>query len=75
MPTQASVTVGTYVGLTVAQAKAQATAEGLVIVWQGGGIPPESDMVVSQNPPAGTTVIPGSSILLNTAPPPPSPSP
>ena len=74
-PSQPSNVVGTYVGLTVPQAKAQATAEGFVIVWQGGGNPPESDVVVSQNPSAGTNVVPGSSILLNTAPPPPSPSP
>jgi beta-lactam-binding protein with PASTA domain len=75
VPTPVSVVVGTYVGLPVAQAKAQATAEGLFIQWQGGGSPAESDVVVSQNPPAGTGVVPGSSILLNTAPPAPSPSP
>jgi beta-lactam-binding protein with PASTA domain len=69
------VIVGTYVGLTVAQAKAQATSEGLVIVWQGGGTPAESDVVVASNPPPGAIVAPGSAILLNTAPPTPSPSP
>jgi beta-lactam-binding protein with PASTA domain len=74
VPSPVSV-VGTYVGLTVAQAKAQATGEGLVIQWQGGGSPPESDVVVSQNPEAGTGLAPGSLILLNTAPPAPSPSP
>jgi beta-lactam-binding protein with PASTA domain len=73
-PTQAFVTVGMYVGLTVTQAKAQATSEGLVIVWQGGGTPAESDIVVASNPPAGASVAPGSTILLNTAPPSPSPS-
>jgi beta-lactam-binding protein with PASTA domain len=70
-----SVVVGTYVGLTVAQAKAQATAEGLFIQWQGGGSPAESDVVDSQNPLPGTGVAPGSPIILNPAPPAPSPSP
>ncbi len=74
-PSQPVVTVGTYVGLTVAQAKAQATSEGLVIMWQGGGTPADSDVVVASNPPPGTIVAPGSTLLLNTAPPFPSPSP
>jgi len=76
-PTPARVTVGTYVGLTVAQAKAQATLEGLVIRWQGSSTPLESDIVVApQNPRAGAGVAPGSTILLNTTtPPPPSPTP
>jgi len=76
-PTPVRVTVGTYVGLTVAQAKAQATLEDLVIRWQGGGTPAESDIVVApQNPRAGASVTPGSTILLNTTTPPtPTPTP
>ena len=60
MPT---VTVGSYVGLTVAAAKAQATAEALVIQWQGA-TPADSDVVTAQNPPPGSTVTIGSPILL-----------
>jgi beta-lactam-binding protein with PASTA domain/tRNA A-37 threonylcarbamoyl transferase component Bud32 len=76
-PTPVRVTVGTYVGLTVAQAKAQATLEDLVIRWQGGGTPAESDIVVApQNPRAGASAAPGSTILLNTTTPPtPTPTP
>jgi beta-lactam-binding protein with PASTA domain len=67
------VTVGTYVGLTVAAAKAQATSETLVIQWQGGATPADTDVVTAQSPPAGRTVRPGSSILLSASPPTPAP--
>ncbi len=62
-PTPAPVIVGTFVDLTVAEAKAQATSEGLVIQWQGA-TPADTDVVTAQNPPPGTSVAPGSPILL-----------
>jgi beta-lactam-binding protein with PASTA domain len=65
------VTVGTYNGLTVAAAKAQATSEGLVIQWQGGGSPADTDVVTAQNPGPGSVVNIGSPILLSASPPSP----
>ena len=73
-PTAAAVTVGSYVGLTVATAKSQATTEGLVIQWQGA-TPADSDLVTAQNPAAGTNVAIGSPILLSAASPTPEPTP
>ena len=64
------VTVGTYTGLTVGAAKAQATAEGLVIQWQGA-TPADTDVVTAQNPTPGTEVAPGSTILLSASAPAP----
>ena len=69
-PTPPPVTVGTYVGLTVSEAKAQATSESLVIQWQGS-TPADTDVVTAQNLPAGTEVDPGSSIILSASPPAP----
>jgi beta-lactam-binding protein with PASTA domain len=69
-----TVTVGTYTGLTVAAAKAQATAEGLVIQWQGA-TPADSDVVTAQNPAPGAEVKVGSPILLSASPPTPTPTP
>jgi len=69
-PTPPAVVVGTYVGLAVGQAKAQATSEGLVIQWQGA-TPADSDVVTAQNPPAGSSVPIGSPILLAASPPAP----
>jgi serine/threonine-protein kinase len=69
-PTPPAVVVGTYVGLAVGQAKAQATSEGLVIQWQGA-TPADSDVVTAQNPPAGSNVPIGSPILLAASPPAP----
>ncbi len=66
-----TVTVGTYNGLTVAAAKAQATSEGLVIQWQGGGSPADTDVVTAQNPGPGSVVNIGSPILLSASPPSP----
>jgi serine/threonine-protein kinase len=65
-----TVTVGTYTGLTVAAAKAQATSEGLVIQWQGA-TPADTDVVTAQNPAPGTEVKLGSPILLSASPPAP----
>ena len=74
-PTPVRVTVLKYVGLTVTDAKAQATLQGLLIQWQGG-TPAESYIIVSpQNPPEGASVAPGSRILLNTTAPTPTPVP
>jgi beta-lactam-binding protein with PASTA domain len=58
------------VGLTVGQAKSQATAEALVIQWQGA-TPADSDVVTAQNPPPGASVTIGSPILLAASPPAP----
>jgi beta-lactam-binding protein with PASTA domain/tRNA A-37 threonylcarbamoyl transferase component Bud32 len=69
-PTPPPVVVGTYVGLAVGQAKAQATSEGLVIQWQGA-TPADGDVVTAQNPPAGSNVPIGSPILLAASPPAP----
>lgn len=66
-----TTTVGTYTGLTVSQAKAQATSEGLVIQWQGGGSPADTDVVTAQNPGPGANVAIGSPILLSASPPAP----
>ena len=66
------MTVGTYVDLTVGQAKAQATSEGLAIAWQGA-TPADSDVVTAQNPTPGTEVKVGSQILLSASPPTPAP--
>jgi beta-lactam-binding protein with PASTA domain/tRNA A-37 threonylcarbamoyl transferase component Bud32 len=68
-----TVTVGTYTGLTVGAAKAQATAEGLVIQWQGGSSPADTDVVTAQNPGPGSEVKIGSPILLSASPPAPAP--
>ncbi len=64
--------VGTYVDLTVGQAKAQATSEGLVIQWQGA-TPADTDIVTAQNPAPGAEVKIGSPILLSASPPTPAP--
>ncbi len=65
-----TVTVGTYTGLTVGAAKAQATSEGLVIQWQGA-TPADTDVVTAQNPAPGSEVPIGSPILLSASPPTP----
>jgi eukaryotic-like serine/threonine-protein kinase len=67
-----TVIVGTYVDLTVGQAKAQATSEGLVIQWQGA-TPADTDIVTAQNPAPGAEVKIGSPILLSASPPTPAP--
>ena len=68
-----TVIVGTYTGLTVGAAKAQATSEGLVIQWQGGASPADTDVVTQQNPAPGSEVQIGSPILLSASPPAPAP--
>ncbi len=70
-----TVAVGTYKGLTVATAKAQATSEGLVIQWQGGATPPDTDIVTNQNPQPGTQAKVGSTLVLSTNAPTPAPTP
>jgi serine/threonine-protein kinase len=67
-----TVTVGSYVGLTVGAAKNQATAEGLVIQWQGA-TPSDGDIVTAQNPGPGAAVALGSPILLAAGAPTPAP--
>jgi beta-lactam-binding protein with PASTA domain len=67
-----TVTVGSYVGLTVGAAKNQATAEGLVIQWQGA-TPSDGDIVTAQNPGPGAAVALGSPILLAASAPTPAP--
>ncbi len=65
-----TVVVGTYTGLTVGAAKAQATSEGLVIQWQGA-TPADTDVVTAQNPGPGSEVQIGSPILLSASAPAP----
>ncbi len=71
-PTTELVIVGTYVDLTVGEAKSQATAQGLVIQWQGPS-PADSDVVTAQSPGPGSGVVAGSVILLAASPPAPPP--
>ena len=68
VPTPTPVTVGTYTCLTVAAAASQATSQGLVIQWQGGGTPGAGDFISAQNPAADTNVAPNSTILLSAQP-------
>jgi hypothetical protein len=69
------VPVGTYVGLSVGDAIAQAASDVLEIQWQGEGTPPLDFVVVAQSIQPGLAVPLGSTIQLIAAPPSPSPSP
>ncbi len=65
-PTPTPVSVLKYVCLTATDAATQATGQGLVIQWQGGGTPAGTDFVSAQNPAEGASVAPNSTIILST---------
>jgi eukaryotic-like serine/threonine-protein kinase len=63
VPTPAPITVGNYVCMTVADAKAKIVQDGFTV---GPVLPQDNDawFVSAQNPPAGSKAAPGSQILL-----------